>query len=189
MDGQNAEIIKFNEWFSSNYNEIVKKFKHDAYFNSYEFSHDILHQTYLNIISSLEGGSKLKYSDVNGIWQYMYIALKHAYHTNSNLSFNKNRDDNFDMYKINNELGCDDFDEVLRDEERFQNKYNFLVKLEWEIKKKLGKTYSELLTRKINGGVIDVANGERRKWEEIKRYIKTHYQDEYNKIIIKNKKI
>lgn len=75
----------------------------------------------------------------------------------------------------------DDDEETREREEQFIQDYNLLMKMSLDVTKEFGDDYAELMFNRINGKPLNISNGDRGKFERIKKYLKEKYNENRDK--------
>lgn len=178
---EEEEITKFNEWFAKNYKRLKILLKKFCWCSTYNWSDDTFHETYLNIISSIQNGKKLNYKTID---QYIFISFKNTLNKENALAYNNKRDLNYNSDNIFGVISglTEDEDEKIADEEQFQRLYNFLCYVEKDIYASCGEEIGAVFSKKFDNQCLDIQNGDRKKFEVAKRYVRDNYTEYYNKI-------
>ena len=186
---ENEEIKKFNDWFSSNYSRIRQQLQTFCYYTTYNWSDDVFHDMYLNIINSITNGCILNYNKID---DYIFICYRNSLNNNNALAWNANRDTNINSDNITNKINTleDDEEEKKEDEEQFQKIYKFLCVVEKDIYASCGEEIGAVFSKKFDNQLLDVKNGERKKFEDAKKYVRENWAEYYkNNIKIKKSKV
>lgn len=175
------EIETFNKWFSENYNRLKTLLKRFCWTSTYNWDEDLFHEMYLDCISAIKGGKRLNYSQIDN---YLFIAYKNNHNSNKALAWHKSRDQNFDSTNIFSIISglTEDNDEKMAEEEQFQRLYNFLCRVERDIYNNCGEDIGQTFSKKFDGQMLDIKNGDRKKFEIAKKYVREKYTEYYNNL-------
>ena len=186
--GKREEVEKFNEWFSENYNRVKQLLQSFCYHTTYNWNDDAFHDMYLAILQSLENGRRLNYRTIDN---YIFISYKNQLNKNSALSWNKARDINYNDTNINNIRRYEeDEDEKREDEAKFQKLYNFLCVVEKDVYQNCDESVAAVFSKKFDNQLLDIQNGDRKKFEDAKKYVRQNWTEYYeNNIRIKKSEL
>ena len=133
---------------------------------------------YISIINSITNGKKLDYKTIDN---YIFIAYKNTLIKQTDTAYVKNRNANYNSTNIHMlPLKEEDEDEKAENEEQFQKLYNFLCVVEKDVYSNCGESVGSVFSKKFDNQLLDIQNGDRKKFEEAKKYIREKWGDYYN---------
>lgn len=164
------EQEKINNYIQNHYQEIKTELQSYCFFNHFEFNLDAYHDTLYLVLQAVKNGTKINYDKIK---DYIFLSYKRAtIKTNLNKYDMTKEELNDNIYNLQ-----DDSEQTEERERQFIDDYNLLMKMSLDVTKEFGSDYAELMFNRINGEPLNINNGERGKFEKIKKYLKQKYNE------------